>query len=517
MKSLPAAAICLVMVAPGAACAQDAAAPTLPEVTVTTPRGDVPLFDVAGSADRVDGDDMRNGRLQVNLSESLGPVPGLQVQNRQNYAQDLQISIRGFGARSTFGLRGVRLYVDGIPATLPDGQGQTSNIDISSADRVEVLRGPFSALYGNSSGGVLQVYTARGEGAPKLSYSLAGGSYGTLRQSVEASGSSGGIDYLLSGSNFHTDGYRDHSEARRSIENGKLGVQLGDDSRLTFVLNSVQIRAQDPLGLTADQAAANPRGAALATQYDTRKTVDQTQAGVLYEKRVNADNDLRLMVYGGERKERACTNTRRSRRRLQAQSTQQSGGVIDLSPQLQRAGRALDRTHADRRRAAGDRHRARLRHTAGASAGATRTTSAASMRRCLACRAGCGATRTSTMSTSSIPTMQATWHLSDRWTFELGARHSSVHFNSEDHYIVRGNGDDSGAASYNQSLPVTALRYAVTKDLNVYVTAGRGFETPTLNELAYRPDGQGGLNFALQPAINRAWRSVPRHGLAAAC
>ncbi len=198
MKSLPAAAICLVMVAPGAACAQDAAAPTLPEVTVTTPRGDVPLFDVAGSADRVDGDDMRNGRLQVNLSESLGPVPGLQVQNRQNYAQDLQISIRGFGARSTFGLRGVRLYVDGIPATLPDGQGQTSNIDIGSADRVEVLRGPFSALYGNSSGGVLQVYTARGEGAPTLSYSLAGGSYGTLRQSVEASGSSGGIDYLLS-------------------------------------------------------------------------------------------------------------------------------------------------------------------------------------------------------------------------------------------------------------------------------------------------------------------------------
>ena len=117
--------------------AQDAeSAPTLREITVSTPRGATRPFDVPGSVDRVEGSEMRDARLQVNLSESLGAVPGLQIQNRQNYAQDLQLSIRGFGARSTFGVRGVRLYVDGIPATLPDGQGQTSNIDIGSADRV---------------------------------------------------------------------------------------------------------------------------------------------------------------------------------------------------------------------------------------------------------------------------------------------------------------------------------------------------------------------------------------------
>ncbi|MDB5828803.1 MAG: TonB-dependent receptor, partial [Variovorax sp.] len=144
------------------------AVPALPAITVSTPRGAASPFDVAGSVDRVDGSDLRNDKLQVNLSESLGAVPGLLVQNRQNYAQDLQLSVRGFGARSTFGVRGVRIYVDGIPATLPDGQGQTSNIDIGSADRVEVLRGPFSALYGNSSGGVMQVFTEDGEGAPKL-------------------------------------------------------------------------------------------------------------------------------------------------------------------------------------------------------------------------------------------------------------------------------------------------------------------------------------------------------------
>lgn len=111
---------------------------------------------------------MRLATPRVNLSESLTSVPGLQVQNRQNYAQDLQISIRGFGSRSAFGVRGIRLYVDGIPATMPDGQGQISNIDINSIQDVEVLRGPFSALYGNASGGVINVTTETGDSRPPL-------------------------------------------------------------------------------------------------------------------------------------------------------------------------------------------------------------------------------------------------------------------------------------------------------------------------------------------------------------
>ncbi|MFT4265923.1 MAG: Plug domain-containing protein, partial [Xenophilus sp.] len=174
----------------------------LPAVTVSTPRGSVAPFDVPGSADRVEGDDMREGRMQAQLSEGLTGVPGLQLQDRHNLAQDLQLSIRGFGARSTFGVRGVRLYVDGIPATLPDGQGQTSNIDIASLDHVEILRGPFSALYGNASGGVVQAFTASGEGPPRLAYTVAGGSSGTWRQGLEASGSQGRVDYLFSASRF---------------------------------------------------------------------------------------------------------------------------------------------------------------------------------------------------------------------------------------------------------------------------------------------------------------------------
>src|ERR1044071_7238321 len=138
--------------------------------------------------DRIGGDALRDGRLPVHLSEGLGGVPGLLARDRQNYAQDVQISVRGFGARSTFGIRGVRLYVDGIPATMPDGQGQISNVALGSAAAVEVLRGPFSALYGNSSGGVVQVFTEDGAGAPKLAVGAGGGSDGQQRYDTKLSG-----------------------------------------------------------------------------------------------------------------------------------------------------------------------------------------------------------------------------------------------------------------------------------------------------------------------------------------
>ena len=136
--------------------AQDPNIRSIDPIVVTGTRTERSTFNLPMSIDAVVAPDIQDGQPRVNLSEALSRVPGIVVSNRQNYSQDLQVSSRGFGARSTFGIRGVRVIVDDIPATNPDGQGQAANINLGSAKRIEVLRGPFSAIYGNSSGGVIQ-------------------------------------------------------------------------------------------------------------------------------------------------------------------------------------------------------------------------------------------------------------------------------------------------------------------------------------------------------------------------
>ncbi|MEJ2802161.1 TonB-dependent receptor [Comamonadaceae bacterium PP-2] len=471
--------------------------PTLPEVTISSTLTERPITRTPASVSLVDGADMREGKAQINLSESLGGVPGLQVQNRNNYAQDLQLSVRGFGARSTFGVRGLRIYVDGIPATMPDGQGQTSNIDIASIDHVEVLRGPFSAIYGNSSGGVIQVYTAPGEGRPQVTTRFSVGSDHTYRYGLQASGATGlttGVtDYNLSANRFTTQGYRDHSAARKNLANARVGVSLGDDSKLTLVANSVDLTAQDPLGLTAAQYGADRHATApQATTFDTRKTVKQTQAGGVYDKHIDGDNDLRLMVYYGQRD----TVQYQSIPKASQAPAAHAGGVIDLARQYG----GLDARWTSRQSLAGqpltlvggvaydqmEETRKGYENFVGSTLGVR------------------GNLRRDERNTlwNIDPYLQASWQASERWTLDGGLRYSSVHFKSRDRYITTGNGDDSGSASYREWLPVASLGYRATPDLNLYATAGRGFETPTFNEISYRTDSLPGLNFALQPALS---------------
>ncbi len=477
-----------------------AQAQTLAPVVVTGTRLGTAVMDTPASVDIVQGSTMRWQQPGINLSEGLAGVPGLQIQNRQNYAQDLQISSRGFGARSTFGVRGVRLYVDGIPATMPDGQGQTSNIDIGSIDRVEVLRGPFSALYGNSSGGVIQVFTQDGANPPEITASGWGGSYGTWRYGAQASGvtgtGAGQLDYVLDLSRFTTDGYRDHSAARKNLGNAKLGLQLNDDSRLTLVVNSVDLKAQDPLGLTYQQFQDDPRSAPVAEQYNTRKTVKQTQGGLVFDHQVDGLNALRVMVYYGQRD---TTQYQSIPPAVQVPPTQ-AGGVIDLKRQyggadvrwtseLTLAGRALtliggfsyDTMQEDRKG-----------YENFIGSGASRQ---------LGVKGALRRDETNRVYNAD-PYAQASWNFADRWTLDAGLRYSTVRFDSDDHYITAGNTDDSGGARYRKALPVAALRYAVNDDFSVYTSYGRGFETPTLNEISYRPGGDPGLNFGLMPSVS---------------
>jgi iron complex outermembrane receptor protein len=470
-------------------------------MVVTAAPTTVSELDTPAAVSVVNGDEMRQAAPRVNLSESLGAVPGLQVQNRQNYAQDLQLSIRGFGSRSTYGVRGLRIYVDGIPATMPDGQGQTSNIDIGSVDTIEVLRGPFSALYGNSSGGVINVTSQTGTQPPTVEASSYYVSFGTWHYGMKATGAvgdgshAGDVDYTVSTNRFTTHGYRDHSGARKNLANARLGVRINDVSKLTLLLNSVDIKANDAGGLTADEWRDNPRQSPRGDQYNTRKNTRQTQAGLRYERQLSAQDDLSVMMYAGERE----TTQFQSIPRAPQLKPSHAGGVIDLTRHYQGIDTRL--THRGEllvpvTLTAGLDYENMSERRKGYENfvmvnGAPQYGEQGALRR-----------NERNLMWNVDPYLQTQWQLTDKLSLDAGVRYSSVWFDSNDYYITPGNGDDSGDASYHKWLPAGSLKYALTDAWNVYLSAGRGFETPTINELSYRSDNQSGLNFGLKPSTN---------------
>ncbi|HIH9784846.1 TPA: TonB-dependent receptor PqqU [Klebsiella pneumoniae] len=470
-------------------------------MVVTAAPTTVSELDTPAAVSVVNGDEMRQAAPRVNLSESLGAVPGLQVQNRQNYAQDLQLSIRGFGSRSTYGVRGLRIYVDDIPATMPDGQGQTSNIDIGSVDTIEVLRGPFSALYGNSSGGVINVTSQTGTQPPTVEASSYYGSFGTWHYGMKATGAvgdgshAGDVDYTVSTNRFTTHGYRDHSGARKNLANARLGVRINDVSKLTLLLNSVDIKANDAGGLTADEWRDNPRQSPRGDQYNTRKNTRQTQAGLRYERQLSAQDDLSVMMYAGERE----TTQFQSIPRAPQLKPSHAGGVIDLTRHYQGIDTRL--THRGEllvpvTLTAGLDYENMSERRKGYENfvmvnGAPQYGEQGALRR-----------NERNLMWNVDPYLQTQWQLTDKLSLDAGVRYSSVWFDSNDYYITPGNGDDSGDASYHKWLPAGSLKYALTDAWNVYLSAGRGFETPTINELSYRSDNQSGLNFGLKPSTN---------------
>lgn len=482
-------------------------------VTATPASQGINELDTPAAVSVVYGEDMRRAQPQVNLSEGLAGVPGLQILNRQNYAQDLQLSIRGFGSRSTFGVRGIRIYVDGIPATMPDGQGQTSNIDIGSIDHVDVLRGPFSALYGNSAGGVINVETKKGQQPDTLSAGTWYGSYGSWRNSLQASGSTGDgthagdVDYTASVSRFTTHGYRDHSSAQKNLANARLGVRIDDKSTLTLLVNSTHIQANDPGGLTVDQWRADPKQVANnVSLYNARKTVDQTQAGLHYQRAMSDNDDLSVMAYAGIRE---MTQYQSIPEIAQTKSNYKFG-VIDLTRHYQ--GVDTRWTHRDTllglpvSATLGLDYETMTEDRQGYQNFYTTSTGTVNGEK--------GALRRNehNLMWNLDPYLQTAWQLSDRWSLDAGVRFTTINFDSEDHYLA--DGDDSGSKRYHQWLPAASLKYAIDDSWNTYLSAGKGYETPTITELSYRPDGGNGLNLGLQPSTNKTieWGTKKRIG-----
>ena len=289
------------------------------------------LSDAPYAISTVGREELRSAGPQVNLSEVMARVPGLVVANRWNFAQDLQISSRGFGARAGFGVRGLRLYSDGIPASGPDGQGQVSHFDIGGAERVEVLRGPFSVLYGNSSAGVISLVTAPVTGT-RVEGAVDAGSFG-LRQ-VRAQGEAvlaPSVDLRAGASALEVDGFRPHSEADKRQAHLRLGWQATARDSLLVTVNTLDQPAQDPLGLTRAQFDADPlQTTSQATQFDTRKTTEQTQLGARWRHRYDSGllREAQIALYAGQRD---VVQFLAIPVAAQTASANHGGGVIDFS------------------------------------------------------------------------------------------------------------------------------------------------------------------------------------------
>jgi iron complex outermembrane receptor protein len=500
MQTMPSAlAQHLFAAAAAAACAatpvaraQDGAGQT---VVVTGSIAERRVEDAPYAISVIDAQSLRTSGPMVNLSEAMARVPGIVAANRNNYAQDLQISSRGFGARAGFGVRGIRLYTDGIPASMPDGQGQVSHFALAGAERIEVLRGPFSVLYGNSSGGVIALFTAPArEGS--VEFATDQGSFGLSQLRVSVASPLGSqLDLRASASHLEWDGFRPHAGAHKDTGAVRLGWQPGEADRVVIHANSLDQPADDPLGLTRAQFDADPRQTtSQATQFDTRKTTSQVQLGVNWQHRFSGMGALarsELTLWQGAR---SVAQWLAINAATQA-SPRHGGGVIAFDRGYAGADARLawhwssvdlvTGVASERQR---DDRRGYLDYTGIAAAPVYGVTGA--LRRDEIDRAS-----------SNDAYAQVEWQASDAIAVIGGVRGGRVKLSADDHYLS--NGNDSGERRFSYTDPVIGLRCKASSTLTLHASAARGFESPTLGDLAYRRDGSGGFNLDLQPQKSR--------------
>jgi iron complex outermembrane recepter protein len=470
----------------------------LDDVVVSSSRSEQRSFDAPGSIQSVNRSQIENGGPQINLSESLAAIPGINAANRNNYAQDLQVSIRGFGARAPFGVRGVKMFIDGLPASLADGQGQTSQFAITSADRIEVLRGPISSLYGNASGGVLQVFTRNPSEQPELIVADTFGSYGLNHKNIQYSEKRGDIGIVVDSSNFKSDGFRQYSAVEREHLNAKFVIETerGKASIITNYLDNKY--AQEPGSLTADQYRDTPymaQSANITGKYG--KSFTQGIYGLVFDGKINSDTSYSYRLYSGNRK---LDNPGGAyfvidRKIHGGAASISTNSIVANTPVKLTAGIEYD-YYKD--------YRLGYSNSNGNKGQQTRDED--------------------NIASSYGGYIQSEWLLSEKYTGLLGLRYSSIKIEVNDFWPVTttpSNPDSSGSKTFNGISPVVGLTHHLNQQTNIYAQIGRGFESPTMNELLYKIKADGtsfenkydysvGAAKSLQSEVGLKWRDQNR-------
>lgn len=439
----------------------------LDEIVVTATRSESSVRDVGRSVSVVSKEQIQNGTQQLGLDEALAGVPGLYMQNRYNFAQDLRISLRGFGARSAFGIRGIKILVDGIPETLPDGQAGVDSIDLGSAQSIEVLRGPASSLYGNASGGVIAIASELGSPEPYIEGRIAGGEYGYSQLQLKTAGELAGADYLFNVSRTELDGYREHSNTRGTVVNTKWGIPVLDSDRLIVSLNLTdQPEADDPGGINAAQAASAPTSARVQNvQFDAGENLSQQRLGLVYEMERPAGNLTIRNYYAWREFGNTLPFT--------------DGGAVDLERFFYGVGAqytlgeslpdAFDFSFGvDLERQDDDRKRFdNLNGVLGPMV----------------------FDQNEQVDNVGVY-LQARYEFNDTWSMLGGIRYDEISYDVSDRYLA--DADDSGSLDFSETSPALSLNYRTSRGV-LFASYSSSFETPTTTELA-NPDASGGFN-----------------------
>ncbi len=449
----------------------------LEDVVTTSNRFEQKSFDAPASLQAVSREVIEDAGPQVNMSESLNRIPGVVALNRQNYAQDLQISIRGFGARTQFGVRGVRIIADGIPATIPDGQGQSATVSLTSTDRIEVLRGPLAQLYGNAAGGVIQTFTREAPDRPELLIQGHTGSYGTNRTDWQYADKVGKFGLVADYSTFKTDGFRQNSQAERNQFNGKLTYQHNDQTRLDFIANIFDMPyANDPAGLNQARAMNTPE-MSTRTQ-NQRKIIKQNQVGTVLTHAIDGVSKVSGRIYGGNRENTHFNNV---------QGSSPNNSWVGL----ERDYYGLGLNYSSKSNIAGkstlwitgfDFDKSSEINQAG-----TATTNNAD-------KTGTLTRNEDRLAQNTDFYAQANMLLNEKWSILGGARSTNVKLASTNLGGITGTTPvgSLGEVKFNAINPVVGVTYHATDRMNIYANYGRGLETPTLAEMSYtHPDPNG--------------------------
>lgn len=451
----------------------------LEEVIVSATRIPLEWSRMPLAAGRVGQDEIQLGRQQLGLDESLVNIPGLFFQNRYNFAQDLRISIRGFGARANFGIRGIKLFADDIPLTMPDGQGNVDSLDLGSAQSVEVIRGPVSAIYGSAGGGVINISTEQGPETPFLSGRFSAGAYDYRLAQAKAGGQTGKFNWFINLSATELDGYRAQSRYERSLLNSKFRYDFDDGSSLTAVFNAVDSpTAQDAGALNAAEVLLDRRQAvARNVQFDADEAVQQQTLGLVWRKALNGANDVLLRAYALQRDFQNLLP-------FDVNSNGQ-GGSVDLERKVAGLGGywSWNKPLGE----AGDN-----RLVVGFDVDQQRD-----LRQRFANNAGlAGALTTSQdedVSSRSLFVEDA-WAIARQLTLTAGARFDDMQYDVSD----RTAGNGSGETAFQQFSPMVSLAWSPSAQLNLYGNLSTSFDPPAITELA-NPNGPSGFNQNLGP------------------